>query len=91
MLLLLLLSASQAHKSSTSDSSCSRSSWLAFLDQSKLLLLVYLTNTLLIRTFSILSPCKTVPAEQNSPQATMDAPIPALPDLCSFLNAFPAA
>ncbi|KAK9183506.1 hypothetical protein WN944_026658 [Citrus x changshan-huyou] len=43
------------------------------------------------KKFSILSPCKTIPAEQNSPQATMDAPIPALPDLCSFLNAFPAA
>ncbi|GAY46552.1 hypothetical protein CUMW_097940 [Citrus unshiu] len=52
---------------------------------------IYLKNTLLIRTFSILNRCKTVPAEQNSPQATMDAPIPALPDLCSFLNAFPAA
>ncbi|KDO41677.1 hypothetical protein CISIN_1g047190mg [Citrus sinensis] len=61
------------------------------LDQSKLLLLVYLRKILLIRTFSNLSPCETVPAEQNSPQATMDASVPSVPDLCSFLNAFPAA
>ncbi|KAK9180489.1 hypothetical protein WN943_029698 [Citrus x changshan-huyou] len=60
-------------------------------DLTRLLLLVYLRNILLIRTFSNLSPCETVPAEQNSPQATMDAAVPSVPDLCSFLNAFLAA
>ncbi|GAY46554.1 hypothetical protein CUMW_097960 [Citrus unshiu] len=60
-------------------------------DLTRLLLLVYLREILLIRTFSNLSPCETVPAEQNSLQATMDASVPSVPDLCSFLNAFPAA